>query len=144
MNSLPLTGVQGKMTRRLAAMTLFGQGLAIALGALVARQLAVAGGEDDRGSTYLVGGLILAVIAIVVSGLLRRPWGVTAGWLVQLLTFASAVVLPPMIAIGVIFTSVWVLALTQGTRMDELTARWHEQNDPGGDEPGNTTTQGSL
>lgn len=128
MSALPLTGVPGKMTRRLAAMTLFGQGLTIALGALVARQLAVADGDPDQGTTYLFAGLVLAVLAIVVSGLLRRPWGVTAGWGVQVLTFASAVVLLPMVAVGVIFTSVWVLALTQGTRMDELTAQWHRDH----------------
>lgn len=125
MRALPLTGVPGKMTRRLAAMTLIGQGLALALGGMVARQLTVAGQIGGPGTTYLVGGLSLAVLAILVSGALRRPWGITAGWLVQVLTFASAVVLLPMVAVGVIFTSIWVLALTQGPKMDALTAQWH-------------------
>lgn len=128
MSALPLTGVPGKMTRRLAAMTLFGQGLTIALGAMVARQLAVAFDDGESASTYLIGGLVFAVVALTAAGMMRRPWGITLGWVVQVLTFACAIVLMPMLVVGVIFTSIWVLSLTQGTKMDALTAQWHHEN----------------
>jgi hypothetical protein len=123
MRALPLTGVPGKLTRRLAAMTLAGQAVAVFLGALVAWQLTVADGDPDRGQTYLVGGCVLAVLCLLVSGLMRRPFGVTLGWAVQLLTLASALVLPAMLVVAVIFGGLWVLALWQGPRAEELADR---------------------
>lgn len=123
MRALPLTGVPGKLTRRLAAMTLAGQAIAVFLGALVAWQLTVADGDAERGRTYLVGGCVLAVACLLGSGLMRRPFGVTFGWTVQLLTLASAVVLPAMLVVAVIFGGLWVLALWQGPRAEELADR---------------------
>jgi len=123
MRALPLTGVPGKLTRRLAAMTLVGQAIAIFLGALVAWQLTAADGDPDRGRTFLVGGCVLAVLCLLVSGTLRRRFGVTLGWLVQLLTLASAIVLPAMVFIVLIFGGLWVLALWQGPRAEEMAER---------------------
>lgn len=112
------------MTRRLAAMTLIGQAMTISFGALVARQLAVADGAVDRGNTYLAAGLALAVLAVLASGLLRRPYGVTVGWVVQVLTLASAIVLPAMLFVVAIFGGLWVLSLMQGHKLDELSRQW--------------------
>lgn len=113
------------MTRRLAATTLIGQGMTVFFGALVARQLEVAVDDPDgRADVYLVGGIVLAVLCIVVSGLLRRRWGIWLGWGMQVLTLASAVVLPAMAIVAVIFGGVWWLCLSQGHKVDQLTAEW--------------------
>lgn len=127
MRALPLTGVPGKLTRRLAAMTLAGQAIAIFLGALVAWQLTAADGDPGRGRTYLVGGCVLAVLCLLVSGLMRSRVGVSLGWVVQLLTLASAVVLPAMLIVAVIFGGLWALALWQGPRAEELSRRHAEE-----------------
>lgn len=122
-SALPLSGVPGRMTRRLLATTLVGLGLSIFLGGLVARQIEVAAADPDgRATPYLVGGIVLAVACVVASGLLRRPFGVTIGWLLLVLTLASTVVLPAMALIGLVFGGLWVLALTQGRRVDEIIA----------------------
>lgn len=124
------------MTRRLAGMTLIGQAMTIFFGALVARQLAVADGDWSRGNTHLWVGIGLAVLAILASGMLRRPYGVTVGWAVQVLTLASVVVLPAMIFVVIIFGGIWILALTQGEKMDEMTRAWAAQHAAEGTEDG--------
>ncbi len=124
-------GVQGKMTRRLAGVVIGTQGLAVFFGALVARGLAaagVAGGERASGS-LLLGGSVLAVLCLLDAGLLRRPWGITLGWALQVATLASAFVVPVMLLVGLLFDALWVTALVQGHAMDEHTRvvdeQWH-------------------
>jgi Protein of unknown function (DUF4233) len=114
----------GRLTRRLASVTLLGQAMTVFFGALVARQLELAaGGSAGRADAYFVGGCVLALFCVLVSGLLRRRAGIWLGWLAQVLTLASALVLPAMAVVAVIFGVLWWLCLTQGHRMDELTAR---------------------
>lgn len=122
--ALPLTGVPGRMTRRLLATTLIGLGLSVFLGALVARQFAIA--DDDpagRATAYLIGGIVLAVLCVLASGLLRTRYGVTVGWILLVLTLLSAVLLPPMAVIALVFGVLWWIALTQGDRVDQLIAQ---------------------
>ena len=116
------------MTRRLAGTVVGTQGLAVFFGALVARGLASASGEDTS-STFLLLGSVLAVLCILDAGLLRRPWGVTLGWGLQIATFASAIVVPAMLVVGVLFGALWLTALAQGRAMDEritrVDAQWY-------------------
>ena len=118
--SLVLYGVPEKMTRRLAATVIGSQGLAVFFGALVARALAAAQGTSSSG-TFMALGSVIAVLCILDAGLLRRPWGITLGWLLQIATLASALVVPMMLIVGLIFGALWVTALVQGARMDALT-----------------------
>jgi hypothetical protein len=131
-------GVPGKMTRRLAAVVLGTQGLAVFFGALVARALAAAEGSDGSGSFLLVGSL-LAVLCILDAGLLRQPWGITVGWVLQLATLACAVIVPSMVLVGVVFGGLWLTALVQGHKMDEHTRRvdaaWYAAQEASG-QPG--------
>ena len=53
---------------------------------------------------------------------MRRPYGITLGWLVQALTWASAVLVPAMIGVAVVFTALWVLLLVQGSKIDRIVA----------------------
>jgi hypothetical protein len=121
-------GVPGKMTRRLAGVVLGTQGLAVFFGALVARALAAAKGSDGSGSFLLIGSL-LAVLCILDAGLLRQPWGITVGWVLQIATLACAFVVPSMLLVGVVFGGLWLTALVQGQKMDEHARRvddqWH-------------------
>ncbi len=128
----------GRMTRRLAAITLAGQAMTVFFGALVARQFELAAGDPQgRANAYFVGGCALAVFCLLVSGLLRRRAGIWLGWLAQALTLATAVVLPAMAIVAVIFGVLWWLCLSQGHKMDELTARFQAEQAAGqtGDAP---------
>ena len=123
MTRLPVYGTQGKLTFRLLAMTLGGQAVVLSFFALVARGFAVADGRAGDGDRLLWAGLGLALLSLVAGGLMRRPFGITLGWLVQALTWAAALVVPAMIGVGLVFTGVWLLLLVQGLRADELVAR---------------------
>jgi len=131
MSRLPLYGTQGKFTFRLLAMALFGQAIILSFFALVARGNAIADDRPDDGQRLLWVGLGLALLALVASGLMRRPFGVTLGWLVQALTWASAVLVPAMIGVAVVFTALWVLLLLQGSKLDRIVAQREADADSG-------------
>lgn len=139
MSRLPLYGAQGKFTFRLLAMALFGQAIILSFFALVARGNAIADGRPDDGQRLLWVGLGLALLALVASGLMRRPYGVTLGWVVQALTWASALLVPAMIGVAVVFTSLWVLLLLQGSKIDRIVAQ-READEPAGAATGATPT----
>ncbi len=120
-----LTGPMRRMTRRLAAVVLGSQAPVVLFGAVGARALADASGSTSaRASTYLIVGCALAVACILVAGLLRRPYGVSLGWAVQVATLLCGFVVPVMFVIGVVFGGLWWVALTQGERMDDLSEAW--------------------
>ena len=124
-----------RMTRRLAAVVLGAQAPVVIFGAVGARALADASGSTHA-STYLIVGLGLALACVLVAGLLRRPWGVTLGWGVQIATLLCGFVVPVMFVIGVIFGGLWWVALVQGERMDDLTQAWmREQGLEAGERP---------
>jgi Protein of unknown function (DUF4233) len=124
---LPLYGVAGRLTRRLAAIVIGSQGLAVFFGALVARSIASSGGTSGTASgsarAYLLLGSAFALVCFLDAGLLRRPWGVTLGWLLQLATLAAGIVVRQMLIVGVVFLALWVTALVQGRKLDDLAAQ---------------------
>ena len=121
MSRLPITGQLGKFTWRMLATVLGSQALIILLGGLLARGTAMAKGADN-GHTLLWAGVALALLAFVAAGLLRGPLGLPLGWLVQLLTWLSAFLVPAMIGVGVVFTGLWVLCLIKGQEIDAMVA----------------------
>lgn len=121
MSRLPVTGTLGTFTWRMLATVLGGQGFVILLGALVARATALAEGAENA-QTLLWLGVALGVLAFVGAGLMRSPFGLPLGWVVQLLTWLSAVVVPAMIGVGLVFTGLWVLCLVKGRQVDAMMA----------------------
>jgi hypothetical protein len=139
-------GVPGKMTRRLGALVIGTQGLAVFFGALVARALAAA--EDSpASSTFLLMGSLLAFLCLVDAAAMRWPWGVTLGWVLQIATLACALVVPVMLVVGLLFGALWTSALVQGALMDEHTrevdARWHARSQTSGSETSGSETSGA-
>lgn len=124
----------GAMTRRLGGATLVAQAMSVFFGALVAWQLDAAGG-GDRGLTYLWVVSGVAVLCVVAAAMLRSRTGVVLGWLCQALTLASALVLPAMAVIGILFGLLWWLCLRYGHQIDTDRARWAAEaadDDPAG------------
>jgi len=118
---LPAYGVPGRLTRRLAGVVIGSQSLAVFFGALVARSLAASQGRSSADQVMVLGSAI-AVLCILDAGLLRRPWGVTLGWLLQAATLAAALVVPFMLVVGLLFLALWLTALVQGHKLDALAA----------------------
>ena len=74
-------------------------------------------------------GLGLAVFAVVVSGLQRRPYGVALGWVVQALAIALGLFVPVMAVLGGIFALLWWLVLWLNRKVEDQQAAWR-QADP--------------
>ena len=98
----------------------------------MARANAIAAGDPEEGDRLLWVGLGLALLALVASGLMRRPFGITLGWVVQALTWASALVVTAMIGVALVFTALWVLMLVQGTKVDRMVAEREAAAEPRG------------
>lgn len=114
----PIVGPLGKFTWRMLAVVLAGQAIAVFFGAQVARGLAIAEGNPGLGQQWLWIGIGISLLAVLAAGLMRRGVGLPAGWLVQLLTWASVLVVPAMAFVGIIFTGLWVLCLRKGFEID--------------------------
>lgn len=114
---LPLAGVGGPMMRRLTAIVLSGHAFVVLFGGMTARGLL-------RENLYLWIGLGLAVLCVAAAGTMRRPFGITLGWIVQIGTLLMAFAVPAMLVVGLIFLALWLTALVQGRKMDALTARY--------------------
>lgn len=122
MRGLVFYGTTGKFTWRMLSTVLAGQSVCLFLGALVARAVA-ASDEGASGARLLVVGCGLAVLCVLASGTLRKPWGVTFGWVIQALTLLSALVVPMMFFVWLIFLALWVTCLVQGDKVDRTDAR---------------------
>ena len=106
------------LRRSFAALVLVGEVLVIGFAALVAKDL-----SDVPGRTVGLAAAGLALLCVVAAGLLRSRVGYLLGWLAQLLLVASAFWVPLMWVVSAVFLVLWVLALVQGGRADDLTAR---------------------
>jgi hypothetical protein len=97
---------------------------------VLAIPVAITLGDVDPAVAGVVGGA-LAVTCIVVAGMLRRPWGYTAGWIVQVLILLSGFVVHAMFFVGGLFVALWWIGLRVGQRGEELHAeRWAGVDDP--------------
>ena len=86
--------------------------------------------EHVSGGTAGILGGVIAVVAIVLSGLVGRPkmgWVLYAGTVFQLLIIASGVLVPMMYVLGVIFALLWFTGIWLARKVErEQRAREEE------------------
>ncbi len=122
---------QGTFTWRMLATVLGGESVVIFFGALVNRGLHPDQAPVVAGVTPFVLMVVLAVAAIVVAGLMKRPAGPGLGLLIQVLVILSGVWLPMMVLVGIIFAVIYLYCLRVGVRIDrERAARAAATTDP--------------
>lgn len=78
---------------------------------------------DVPGATaaWVCGGL--AVICLVLTGMLRFPWAVAVGGVLQVVIIATGFMVPAMFALGAIFGALWATAIWMGRKAQEAAAR---------------------
>ena len=73
----------------------------------------------------IVGGIVLAVAMIALSGAIARPGAIAIGWVLQALVLASALLVPAIALVALIFGGMWGYATIVGARMDRRQADTH-------------------
>ena len=68
------------------------------------------------------GGAALFVLLLAASRLVRYPWGVWLGWVLQAVLVALGILLPLMYFIGAVFLAIWIYCFVMGRRLDARNA----------------------
>lgn len=76
-------------------------------------------------------GAIIALVAILAAGLLKRRIGWWLGWLVQGGLFALGFAVPMMFALAALFTGLWVAAIVVGRKGERARQEWQRRIDSG-------------
>ena len=78
-----------------------------------------------RGAGAAWAAVVLALLAVVTVGLLRRDpkRGVQLGWIVQLLLVAAGLIVPAMFFLGPLFAAIWWAAIHYGAQVDVIKAQ---------------------
>ncbi|HEY5981782.1 MAG TPA: DUF4233 domain-containing protein [Microlunatus sp.] len=69
-----------------------------------------------------LGGGGAALLALVASGLMRRPMGYLVGWVTQPVGILLGLLTPAMWVVGGMFAGLWVLSFVLGRRLDAQAA----------------------
>lgn len=91
---------------------------------LLATSLATSAGTVSNTTLAWVAGLVLMVLLFLAIGTLRRPWGLTLGWILQAVVLATSLVVGwTMLFVGGVFVILWWLAIHNGSRVDAMRAQ---------------------
>jgi len=93
-----------------------------AIAVFLAIPVVTANGSVDSTGWVIALGLLLTVLLFLAVGTLRRSWGLTFGWLLQLPVLAIGFLAPAMFIVGGIFVVLWYVAIHQGSRVDAMKA----------------------
>lgn len=106
----------------LGAVVLGFESIIVFLGGLVVYGLKVlpAGIEPWWG---IVGGVVMAIAMVAVSGSLRHRWALLAGWALQVILLLGGLLVPALAVVAVIFGGMWAYATIKGAALDRQNAR---------------------
>lgn len=65
----------------------------------------------------IVGGAVLAALMMVAAGAARFQWGITFGWILQLVVLACAVFNLAFILVFLVFGGMWAYAMITSARL---------------------------
>ncbi|OZD30895.1 allophanate hydrolase [Rhodococcus sp. 06-1477-1B] len=71
----------------------------------------------------IVGGVVLAVAMVAVSGSLRHRWALFAGWGLQVVLLLGGFLVPALAVVALIFGGMWAYATIKGAALDRQNAR---------------------
>ncbi len=77
--------------------------------------------------TTFVGGAILFFAFILAIGVLRFPWGVWVGWVLQVVLLATGFILPMMFFVGGLFVALWIFCFVKARQLTNQQPRTTEE-----------------
>jgi hypothetical protein len=108
--------------RTLCAGTLIGEFFVIGFAGLVAMKQP----GLSMATVWTVCGITM-LLSVLLCGVLSRPGGVAAGWVLQAALVASGFVVPMMFFLGAVFAALWWASVHFGRKVDEAKARRAQQ-----------------
>ena len=75
----------------------------------------------DASSAWVLGAL--AVLLVLAAALVRRPRGLAVAWAMHVLVLLSGLLVPALAVLGLVFLTVWVVAIVYGAKGDRLAAQ---------------------
>ncbi|MFT4259443.1 DUF4233 domain-containing protein [Microbacterium sp.] len=70
----------------------------------------------------IAGGVIVGLACIAVAGMITKPWAITAGWVIQVIIALSAVLVPAILFVVLVFGGMWGYATIMGAKIDARSA----------------------
>jgi hypothetical protein len=64
------------------------------------------------------GGAVLAILLLAATRVMRYPWGVWIGWVLQLVMLATGLVLAALYIAALFFIAMWVFCFVRGRQID--------------------------
>jgi hypothetical protein len=104
--------------RTLCASTLLGEFFVIGFAGLVAMKQS----DLSAGTVWALSGIAMA-LCLLLCGVITRPGGLAAGWVLQAGLVASGFILPTMFFLGAVFAALWWASIHYGRKIDEAKAR---------------------
>lgn len=104
--------------RRLCASVLGMEAIVVALFTPVAINT-----QDIEPAVAVTVGIGLAVLCVLVTGMLKRPFAYIAGSVIQVLAIAAGFLVPTMFFLGLIFAALWITAIFVAHRVEGITSR---------------------
>jgi hypothetical protein len=78
----------------------------------------------------IVAGAVFAFVMLLTSGVVRWRWGIVLGWVLQVILALSAILVPAILIVAVIFGGMWAYATIKGAALDRRNARWAAAQEP--------------
>jgi hypothetical protein len=68
-------------------------------------------------------GIALSVVLVLACAVVSKPWGIAAGWALQLILILAGFVEPTMFVVGILFAACWWYGIRAGMRIDRDNAQ---------------------
>lgn len=104
--------------RILCSSTLMAEAVLIGFVGLVAMRLT----DLSTTTVWAVCGTAM-VLCVLLCGVVNRPGGVAAGWVLQTALVASGLLVPMMFVLGPVFAGLWWAAVHYGRKVDVVRAQ---------------------
>lgn len=79
---------------------------------------------EPREIGLYIGGGLAAVIIVGLATVRVGRVGIVIGWAVHALMLATAILLPPALIVGLLFTALWIYCMIKGAQIDRDRLQW--------------------
>ncbi len=72
----------------------------------------------------IVAGSLLALVFVAATRFTGKPWGITLGWILQVVVAAGALLVPALLIVALVFGALYAYATIKGGALDQRNATY--------------------